>query len=116
MRALPLIRSNTNALGIAEQGLKDSDPGVLGAAALSLGVIKFKSAIPHLIATGKSRKEGTAVTAAAKALIELGDEKDFEVYFAVLTRQRTSGETRVGSREEKMKRSPEPQADPSHGL
>ena len=104
MRVLQLIPEDAKAGGIAEKGLHDDDPGVRGAAALSLGAMKSKSAIPQLIAAGKSDNEGAVVMAVAKALIELGDEKGYEVYYAVLTGQRKSGEGLVGGQEEEMKR------------
>jgi HEAT repeat protein len=104
MRVLQLIPGDAKAVGIAEKGLHDDDPGVRGAAALSLGAMKSKSAIPQLIAAGKSDNEGAVVMAVAKALIELGDEKGYEVYYAVLTGQRKSGEGLVGGQEEEMKR------------
>ena len=104
MRVLQLIPGDAKAVGIAEKGLHDDDPGVRGAAALSLGAMKSKSAIPQLIAAGKSDNEGAVVMAVAKALIELGDEKGYEVYYAILTGQRKSGEGLVGGQEEEMKR------------
>jgi HEAT repeat protein len=104
MRVLQLIPGDAKAVGIAEKGLHDDDPGVRGAAALSLGAMNSKSAIPQLIAAGKSDNEGAVVMAVAKALIELGDEKGYEVYYAILTGQRKSGEGLVGGQEEEMKR------------
>jgi HEAT repeat protein len=104
MRVLHLVPGNSKALELAEKGLNDDDPGVRGAAALSLGAMKSKSAIPLLIAAAKSEKEGAVVMADAKALIELGDEKGYAVYYAVLTGQRKSGEGLVGSQEEEMKK------------
>ncbi len=104
MRVLQLLPGDAKAVGIAENGLKDTDPEVRGAAALSLGAMKSKSAIPQLVTVGKTDTEGAVVLAAAKALIELGDEKGYEVYYALLTGQRKSGEGLVGSQEEEMKR------------
>ena len=104
MRVPQLIPADPNALRLAEKGLKDNDPDVRGAAALSLGATKSKSVIPQLIAAAKADKEGAVVMAVAKALIELGEEKGYEVYYPVLTGQRKSGEGLVGSQEEEMKR------------
>ena len=104
MRVLQLIVGDAKAAGMAEQGLHDSDPDVRGAAALSLGSMKVKSAIPLLIAAAKSEKEGAVVMAEAKALIQLGDEKGYDVYYAVLTGERKSGEGLIGSQEEEMKK------------
>jgi HEAT repeat protein len=83
--------------------LQDSEPNVRGAAALSLGAVKSKSAIPILIAAVKAEREGAVVMAAAKSLIQLGEEKGHEVYYAVLTGERKSGEGLIGGQEEQMK-------------
>lgn len=102
MRVLQLIPDDAKAIGMAEQGLKDDDPKVRGAAALSLGSMKSKSSIPQLTATAKSDKEGAVVMAAARSLIQLGDEKGYEVYYAVLTGQRKSGESLIGGQEKEL--------------
>jgi len=102
MRVLQLIPGDAKAVGTAEQGLQDKDPDVRGAAALSLGSMKSKSSIPRLEAAAKSDTEGAVVMAAAKSLIQLGDEKGYEVYYAVLTGQRKSGESLIGGQEKEL--------------
>ncbi len=104
MRVLQLIPGDTRATAMAEQGLQDKDPDVRGAAALSLGSMKSKSSIPKLEAAAKTDTEGAVVMAAAKSLIQLGDEKGYEVYYAVLTGQRKSGEGLIGSQEKELNR------------
>src|SRR5439155_4308329 len=59
-------------------------------------------AIPVLEATAKGDTEGAVVMAVAKALIQLGDEKGYSVYYAVLTGQRKSGEGLVGGEEKQL--------------
>jgi HEAT repeat protein len=103
MRVLQLIPDDANAMGMAEKGLQDSDPEVRGAAALSLGAMKSKSAIPLLVAAAKAEKEGAVMMAEAKALIQLEDERGYEVFYAVLTGQRKSGQGLIGGQEEEMK-------------
>jgi HEAT repeat protein len=102
MRVLQLIPGDAKAVSMAEKGLQDKDAEVRGAAALSLGAMESKSSVPVLVATAKSDKEGSVVLAAAKALIQLGDEKGYSVYYAVLTGQRKTGEGLVGSEEKQL--------------
>jgi HEAT repeat protein len=102
MRVLQLIPSDAKAVDLAGKGLQDKEPEVRGAAALSLGAMNSKSAIPQLTAAAKSDPEGAVVMAAAKSLIQLGDEKAYEVYYAVLTGQRKSGESLVGGQEKEL--------------
>lgn len=102
MRVLQLIPENVRAVAMAEQGLKDKDPEVRGAAALSLGAMGSKSAIPPLTAVAKSDASGSVVMAVAKSLIQLGDEKGYTVYYAILTGQRKSGAGLIGSQEKQL--------------
>jgi len=101
MRVLQLIPGDAKAVGMAEQGLQDKAPEVRGAAALSLGAMASKSAIPKLEAMAKD-PDGAVVLAAAKSMIELGDEKGYEVYYAVLTGQRKSGQSLIGGEEQEL--------------
>ncbi|MFZ0515856.1 MAG: HEAT repeat domain-containing protein [Acidobacteriaceae bacterium] len=102
MRVLRLIPRNAAAVTLAEQGLKDKDRETRGAAALSLGAMDSKSAIPSLLATAKGDTEGAVVMAAAKSLIALGDERGYAVYYAILTGQRKSGAGLIGSQENQL--------------
>lgn len=102
MRVLQLIPGDAKASGMAEQGLHDAEAEVRGLAALSLGAMGAKSSIPQLTASAKSDPEGAVVMAAAKALIQLGDEKGYEVYYAVLTGQRKSGDSLIGGEAKEM--------------
>jgi HEAT repeat protein len=102
MRVLRLIPGNAAAVALAEQGLKDKDGETRGAAALSLGAMDSKSAIPSLLAAANSDMEGAVVMAAAKSLIQLGDEQGYAVYYAILTGKRKSGEGLIGSQKEQL--------------
>jgi HEAT repeat protein len=102
MRVLRLIPGNAAAVTLAEQGLKDKDAETRGAAALSLGAMDSKSAIPSLLATASGDMEGSVVMAAAKSLIQLGDEQGYAVYYAILTGKRKSGAGLIGSQKEQL--------------
>ncbi len=102
MRVMQLIPEDARAVSLAEKGLQDKEAEVRGAAALSLGAMGSKSSIPALVAAAKSDKDGAVVMAAAKALIQLGDERGYSVYYAVLTGQRKSGEGLVGGEEKQL--------------
>lgn len=102
MRVLQLIPGNAKAIAMAEKGLKDKESEVRGAAALSLGAMGSKGAIPDLVAAAKSDKDGSVVMAAARALTQLGDERGYSVYYAVLTGQRKTGEGLVGGEEKQL--------------
>ncbi len=113
MRALQLLPGDVKAVALAENGLQDKDPAVRVAAASSLGVMKSKSSIPKLLAAGKD-PDGTVVMAAAAALVQLGNEKGYSVYYAVLTGQRKSGEGLVAGEEkevDQMMKNPKQMAD-----
>lgn len=102
MRVLQLIPGDAKAVAMAEKGLQDKDVEVRVAAVLSLGAMKSKNAIPQLVAVGKSDTEGAVVMAAAKSLIELGDVRGYEAYYAALTGQRKSGESLIGGEEKEL--------------
>jgi HEAT repeat protein len=101
MRALQLIQGDPKAVALVEKGLMDKEPSVRGAAAMSLGVMKSKSSIPKLEASLRD-PEGAVVMAAASALIQLGDEKGYSVYYAMVTGQRKSGDSLVGGEEKEL--------------
>lgn len=102
MRVMRLMPENAAAVTLAEGGLKDSDGETRGAAALSLGDMDSKSAIPALLATANGDTEGSVVMAAAKSLIKLGDEQGYAVYYAIVTGKRKSGQGLIGSQEEQL--------------
>ncbi len=102
MRVLQLIPHDAKAVSVAEKGLQDKEAEVRGAAALSLGAMASKSAIPALVAAAKTDKDGAVVLAAARALIQLGDERGYSVYYAVLTGQRKTGDSLVGGEEKQL--------------
>jgi len=102
MRVLQLIPNNAKAVSLAEKALQDKDTEVRGAAALSLGRMADKSAIPQLKDVIKNDKEGSVVLAAAKALIQLGDDSGYDVYYTVVSGTRKSGQSLMGDQTKEL--------------
>jgi len=102
MRVLQLLPGQTKAAQLAEQSLQDKEPTVRASAALSLGTMKSKSSIPKLLAMIKTEKDGDVALAEAKALTDLGNEKGYEVYYAVVTHTWKSGEGLMGGEEKEL--------------
>ena len=98
---LALIPGDPKAAGFAEQALQDPDPAVRKAAAASLGTLKAKSAIPNLRNALKD-SDPDVVLAAAHALVMAGSETGYGVYYALVTGERKSGETLIGSQEQEV--------------
>ena len=74
IRALGLIRANTQARELAENALKDHNPDVRKAAAIALGKMQARASIPKL-QHALDDKKIPVVMAAAQSLRELNDEK-----------------------------------------
>jgi len=102
MRVLQLLPGQAKAAQLAEQGLLDKDSAVRSSAALSLGTMKSTGSIPKLITAVHSEKDGDVVMAYAKALTELGDERGYEAYYAIVTGTRKSGQGLAGGEEQEL--------------
>jgi len=102
IQALGLITGNARAQALAETALADEEEAVRATAANVLGIMGAKESAPKLIAAIKD-KETSVVFAAANALLTLGDPAAYEVYYAVLTGQRKSGDALVESQLKMLK-------------
>jgi HEAT repeat protein len=102
VRALGLITNNVKAQQMAEKALSDPKDDVQAAAADALGQMGAKSSSAKLVQAVKSQDTGV-VFAAANALYNLGDPRAYEVYYAVLTGERKSGESLVESQMKMIK-------------
>ena len=102
VRSLGLITRNAKAQQLAEKALSDEKASVQAAGAAALGQMGAKSAIPKLLEAVKG-KESEVVFAAANSLYILGDPRAYEVYYAVLTGQRKSGEGLVDAQMKMLK-------------
>jgi HEAT repeat protein len=104
--ALGLAAGNQRARQLAEWVLSDEKESVRAAGAGALGQIGLPEAAPAL---KKALRDDSAevVFSAASALFELKDPAAYEVYFAVLTGERKSGDGLVQSQLDLLK---DPQA------
>jgi HEAT repeat protein len=102
VRALGLVPHSPKAVRIAEKALKDERPEVRAAAATALGLMPSRASIPKL-KNNLSDKEIAVVLAAAHSLLLLNDNDAYEVYYAVLMRQRKSTEGLLTEGEKTLK-------------
>lgn len=92
VRALGLLRGNSQARQLAEYSLSDSNSDVRRAAATALGQMNAKESIPKL-ENALSDKKIPVVMAAAQALRELkADKSAYAVYYDLLTGERKAGD------------------------
>jgi len=112
-QALALMEDNAKARGMAEKAIAGDDRSeVRAAAALALGEMGAKESKPRLMEAVKDN-DTEVVFAATNALFQLGDPAAFQVYFAVLTGEKKSGEGLVDSQ---MKMLKDPKALTNMGL
>jgi HEAT repeat protein len=102
VRALGIISRDPKALELARNALKDTRPDIRRSAATALGQIGLPEAIPDLKGV-ISDKDPSVVLAAAHSLHLLNDPSAYEVYYAVLTGQRKSGQGMVAEGMETLK-------------
>ncbi len=101
---LGLLPDDAQALDAALTALQDQKPEVRTAAAQALGDMSAKSAKPQLIKALDDPDVGVVLTA-AHSLVVLGDEVGYNVFYAVLTGQRKSGES-LAEQQRKMLNDP----------
>jgi HEAT repeat protein len=92
VQVLGLLPDDAKSREAALKALKDDKPEVRAAAAKSLGDMKAKSAANELVTMFQDSDVGV-ILAAAGALVELGDNRGYEVYYAVLTGERKGGQS-----------------------
>jgi HEAT repeat protein len=90
-QALGLIIHDPEAERLAVKALIDERPEVRASGAAALGDIGNKSAIPELHKMFKDT-DVQVILASARALLDLGDNSGYSVYYAILT-----GETKTGT-------------------
>jgi len=87
VRVLCLLTGETKSVRLASRALSDDKPQVRVAAAVALGELHAKSAIPKL-EKALSDKEPLVTLAAAHALLIMKDALAYEVYYEILTGER----------------------------
>ena len=90
VQVLGLLKDDPEAEQMALKALQDERPEVRASAASALGDMGAKSAIPDLRKMFED-KDVSVILAAARALLDLGDNTGYNVYYAILT-----GETKTG--------------------
>jgi HEAT repeat protein len=87
VRVLSLLTGETKSVRLASRALSDNKPQVRVAAAMALGELHAKSAIPKL-EKALSDKEPLVTLAAAHSLLTMKDALAYEVYYEILTGER----------------------------
>jgi HEAT repeat protein len=90
VQVLGLLPGDAKAKDAALKALKDEKPDVRAAAAQALGDMKAKDTTGQLYEMFKDTDAGVII-AAARSMIALGDNRGYNVYFAVLTGEMKSG-------------------------
>src|SRR6267143_1465574 len=102
VRALRLLPDDTEATELARAALQDRKPEVRAAAAIAIGLMGSKAAIPGLKKALSDRKPAVAL-AAAHALQVLDDPAGYQVYYEVLTGERKSADGLVAQQMQTLK-------------
>jgi HEAT repeat protein len=87
VRVLSLLTGETRAVTLACDALSDPKPQVRVAAAIAVGELNARSAIPKL-REALSDKEPIVVLAAAHSLLTMKDTTAYQVYYEILTGER----------------------------
>jgi HEAT repeat protein len=116
VRVLGLLANDPQAPQLAMQALDDPKPEVKAAAADALGEMKYEAATSKIEQTLHSNNENPVIVlACARALLDLGDEEAYDVYYAILTGERKSGLS-LTERQKKTISDPKKMAETGVGL
>jgi HEAT repeat protein len=113
---LGLLSDDRQAPELAMQALDDPTPEVRAAAADALGQLKYQTArlkIKEIL--HRNEEDPVIVIACARALLELGDEDGYAVYYAILTGERKSGSS-LTERQKKEIKDPKKMAEMGSSL
>ncbi len=102
IRVLSLLTGETRAVTLATHALSDPKAQVRVAAAIALGELHAKSAIPKL-EEALSDKEPLVALAAAHSLLTMKDTLAYEVYYEILTGERKGSKSLVAGEIDTLK-------------
>ena len=102
VQALSLMSKNRRAQQLATRALEDKDFHVRAAAAMSLGPLYATNSIPALH-KALDDPEISVVLAAAQSLYILKDKSAYEIYYAILMKDRKSSNGLVQSQLDRLK-------------
>jgi hypothetical protein len=102
VRVLGLLPGDAEAAELAEDALGDEKAEVRAAAATALGQMGSQRSVAKL-EEALNDKETSVVLAAASSLVLLKDKRGYEVYYAVLTGQRKTGQGLVAEQMKTLK-------------
>jgi HEAT repeat protein len=95
VRVLSLLTGETRAMTLACDALDNAKPQVRVAAAIALGELHAKAAIPKL-EKALSDKEPVVVLAVAHSLLTMKDATAYQVYYEILTGERKGSKGLLG--------------------
>lgn len=101
VQALGLLRASPPVVALAESALQDKDPGVREAAATALGEMHSSSSVPEL-KKALSDNDISVALAAARSLLLLNRKAGYDLYYAVLTGKRKSGQSLLSQQLEQI--------------
>jgi HEAT repeat protein len=102
VRVLGLVPHNAQALQLAEHALANEKPEIRAAAAMALGQMRARQAIPKL-RRALNDTDTSVVLAAANSLRSLRDPAAYRVYYAVLTGERKAGRNFIKEQEKTLR-------------
>ena len=108
VQVLGLLPGDSKAKEAALKALDDPKPEVRAAAVKALGAMKAKDTIPRLTQMINDTDAGV-IMATGHALIALGDNRGYNVYYAILTGERKTG-TSLKDEQKKMLNDPKKMA------
>lgn len=100
---LGMLSNDPKAAVLAQKALKDEKYEVREAAADALGALKAKTAVADLRNVIQKDSEPSVILAAGRALVAMGDNLGYNVFYAVLTGEKKSGDSLMEEQKKMLK-------------